>query len=50
MGHSTDEEYLDRENIDFYFSMLADELIKTGLGKHRILVVGGAAMALKFRN
>lgn len=50
MGHLTDEEYLDRENIDFYFSMLADELIKTGLGKHRILVVGGAAMALKFRD
>ena len=50
MEHLTDEEYLDRENIDFYFSMLADELKESGLGKHRILVVGGAAMALKFRD
>lgn len=50
MGHLTDEDYLNRENIDIYLSALASELKESGLGRHKILVVGGAAMALKYRD
>ena len=47
MAHSTTKEYLDRSNIDEYFQLLAKEIKEAEIGKHTILVVGGAAMALK---
>ena len=47
MGHLVDEEYLYRENIEEYLEALAKEIKKAGVGKHRILIVGGAAMAIK---
>ncbi len=50
MGHLVEEEYLYRENIDEYFEALAVEIKRTGIGLHRILVVGGAAMALKYHD
>ena len=49
MPHLTNQEYLNSQNIDEYFHHLADEIKNAGLGEHHILVVGGAAMALKFR-
>ncbi len=48
MAHSTSEEYLNRDNIDKYLDALAAKIIEAGIGKHCILVVGGAAVALKF--
>lgn len=48
--HQTSEEYLDSENINEYFSALAEEINKAGIGKHQVLIVGGAAMALKFQD
>lgn len=50
MAHLVSEEYLSRENIDQYFETLADKIIETGIGHHKILVVGGAAMALKYQD
>lgn len=48
MGHQAEQDYLDRNNIDQYFGALAEEIKIAGIGEHRILIVGGAAMALKF--
>ena len=50
MAHETDIPYLNSDNIDQYFESLAEEIKKAGIGTHRILVVGGAAIALKYRN
>lgn len=50
MGHLAEEEYLQKENIDEYIGALAKEIKEAGLEKHRILVVGGAAMALKYHD
>lgn len=50
MGHLAEEEYLVKENIDEYLDALALRINETGIGKHRILVVGGAAMALKYHD
>lgn len=50
MGHLVEEEYLYRENIDEYFESLAEKIKEAGIGIHRILVVGGAAMALKYHD
>lgn len=44
------EEYLNEENIDKYCEALSEELLKADLGEHKVLIVGGAAMALKFRD
>ena len=38
------------ENINEYFRILAVEIHKAGIGRHKILVVGGAAMALKYHD
>lgn len=48
MGHMVNDEYLYRENIDEYLNALAHKLNEAGVGRHRILIVGGAAMALKY--
>ncbi|MBO4373875.1 MAG: hypothetical protein J5829_02100 [Lachnospiraceae bacterium] len=48
MSHEAAEEYLYKENINRYLEALAITIIDRGIGKHRILVVGGAAMALKY--
>jgi hypothetical protein len=50
MAHQASEEYLYGENIDEYFEALAREIKKAGIGRHKILVVGGAAMALKYHD
>lgn len=50
MGHLVENEYLYRENIDEYFEALAGKIKEAGIGVHRILVVGGAAMALKYHD
>ena len=50
MSHSVSEEYLSQENIDEYFDALAKMIQESGIGQHKILVVGGAAMALKYRD
>ncbi len=50
MAHLVNEEYLYRENIDEYFDCLAKNIDEAGIGKHKILVVGGAAMALKYHD
>ena len=50
MGHSVREEYLLSENIDEYFEALAEKIMESGIGQHSILVVGGAAMALKYQD
>ncbi len=50
MGHLNEEEYLEKEKIEEYFVALAKEIKNSELGKHRILVVGGAAMALKYHD
>ena len=50
MGHLVEDEYLYRENIDEYFEALAEKIKEAGIGTHRILVVGGAAMALRYRD
>ena len=50
MAHLVEEEYLYRENIDKYFEALALKIKEAGIGIHSILVVGGAAMALKYHD
>lgn len=45
--HQTNIPYLKRGNINKYFTRLSELLIEYNLGEHNILVVGGAAMALK---
>ena len=50
MAHSTDIPYLDKENIEKYLDELALEIERAKIGRHSILVVGGAAMALKYEN
>ncbi len=48
MAHSVSEEYLHKENIEEYLDALAQQILESGIGKHKILIVGGAAMALKY--
>lgn len=48
--HSMSEEYLNEENIDLYLHKLADEINHAGIGQHKLLIVGGAAMALKYHD
>ena len=50
MGHSVNDEYLYKNNIDGFFSELSSEIKNRDIGLHRILVVGGAAMALKYQD
>lgn len=50
MAHLGEQEYLNRKNIDVFFEALAGKIETAGIGKHRILVVGGAAMALKYQD
>ena len=50
MAHQTTEEYLNRENMEEYFRELALEIKEAGIGRQQILVVGGAAMALKYHD
>ena len=50
MSHLTSEEYLSKSNIEEYLDALAQKIIETGIGKHTILIVGGAAMALKYHD
>ena len=50
MTHLSSEEYLNEANIDQYFQALAEKIRLAGIGEHTILVVGGAAMALKYRD
>ena len=50
MAHLVTEEYLYRENIEEYLGALATSIKEQNLGKHRILIVGGAAMALKYKD
>ena len=50
MGHMTNVEYLNKNNIDEYFTALAKKVNERGIGHHRILVVGGAAMAIKYHD
>ena len=50
MGHMTNVEYLNKDNIDAYFTALAQKVNESGIGNHRILVVGGAAMAIKYHD
>ena len=45
MAHLVNEEYLYKENIDEYLEALASKILDAGIGKHQILIVGGAAMA-----
>ena len=46
MAHSVEIPYLDKENIEIYLNDLATEIEKAKIGKHSILIVGGAAMAV----
>ena len=48
--HLSTEDYLDEENIEIYLQRLAEETKRTEIGSHQVLIVGGAAMALKFRD
>ena len=48
MAHSVSEVYLHKENIEEYLDALARQILEAGIGNHKILVVGGAAMALKY--
>lgn len=50
MAHSVSEEYLYKANIEEYLDTLAKNIIEAGIGMHRILIVGGAAMALKYQD
>ena len=50
MSHLTSEEYLSKSNIEEYLDALAQKIIETGIGKHTILIVCGAAMALKYHD
>ncbi len=50
MAHETNVPYLNHENIDEYFMSLAEEIDSAGIGFHQILVVGGAAIALKYKH
>lgn len=47
MGHQTNIPYLKNKNIKIYLEELSKLLIKHNLGEHNILIVGGAAMALR---
>lgn len=47
--HNTDIPYLHRKNINQYFKRLSVYILKGQLGKHQILIVGGAAIALTHR-
>ncbi|MBQ6546354.1 MAG: hypothetical protein IJL72_11520 [Lachnospiraceae bacterium] len=49
MAHETNVPYLNHENIDEYFMSLAEEIDSAGIGFHQILIVGGAAIALKYK-
>ena len=50
MAHSVEIPYLDKVNIEIYLNDLAVEIEKANIGKHSILIVGGAAMALKYED
>ena len=50
MAHAVEIPYLDKENIEIYLNELAVEIENAKIGKHVILIVGGAAMALKYEN
>ena len=50
MAFLSSEEYLSRDNIEVYFEALAGKIREAGIGHHKILVVGGAAMALKYQD
>lgn len=52
MAHVTDRPYLNRKNMELYLDKLAVEILNRGIGRTRILIVGGSAIALKhkFRN
>lgn len=49
MAHETKIPFLNRDNITEYFESLSKEIEIAGIGMHSILVVGGAAIALKHR-
>ena len=44
------DEYLNENTINKYCEALSKELQEAGFGEHRMLIVGGAAMVLKFRD
>ena len=48
MAHSVEIPYLDKENIEIYLNDLATEIEKAKIGKHSILIVGGAYFFLGF--
>jgi len=48
VAHSVEIPYLDKKNIELYLNDLAIEIEKANIGKHSILIVGGAALALKY--
>lgn len=48
MAHSVSEPYINNDAINKYFDTLSGYINDAGIGEHRILVVGGAAMALKY--
>ena len=48
--HLAIEEYLNEKNIDTYLHRLAEVIEHAGIGPHQVLIVGGAAMALKFHD
>lgn len=50
MAHQTNIPYLDKKQIDLYFEVLADKILAAAIGKHKILIVGGAALAVKYEN
>lgn len=45
--HKTNIPYLKNKNIKIYLEELSKLLVKYNLGEHNILIVGGAAMALR---
>lgn len=47
--HITNEPYLKNKNINMYLERLSQIMIENNIDRHEILVVGGAAMALKNR-
>lgn len=50
LAHQTDIPYLDKKQIDLYFEILADKIQAVAIGNHKILIVGGAAIAVKYEN
>lgn len=50
MTHLVEVPYLDKKNIELYLYELATEIERNNIGKHNLLIVGGAAMALKYEN